>query len=122
MFFFSLLNNRNYMTCGHVRKLATHLIINISIRFGSVCVCHGLVLQSSHCGRSLLLHFNCILSFLRACVCLSVFWYLFLNMPWIGLSSVFVTFPGHTHSLFLNFLWFYFFNPIMPNGISKTYQ
>ena len=42
----------------------------------------------------LLLSYKCI-------VTINVLW-LFLTMPWVGLQSVIVVFPDHTHLLFNN--------------------
>ena len=47
-----------------------------------------------------MLYFNCGLTF--GCVSLSVFWYLFLVVPWVGLLSAIMVFPSNTYSVFMS--------------------
>ena len=63
-----------------------------SLLFGVVlCVFSTLAIILLRKRESWLLSFNCVVA-----VCVLG---LFLTMPWVGLLSVIVAFPGHTHLL-----------------------
>ena len=66
-----------------------------------------LVLQSSHCGREIILFALLLLS--SVCPVAVIVHCPFLTVPWVGLQCVTVAFPGHAHlRFFFRKVWGYF--------------